>query len=207
LHEYARLLPEQFADSGVPGDELLTEMHDGVVRLSELAESLVRFSGGNRLHRRFCFLQDVVEQALAAVEPEVHRRGVVLECRCVDPLPAAMLDASLLRAAFSGVLRALGRTLGQGGRLAAEVRRQGTDGLQQCVRFESTDSGVPRAPMEPQREAASSESLGLVLAHRIVLAHDGHLQVGMVSGVGEVITVTLPVRLVAERRSGGLREG
>jgi len=198
LQRYARLLPHQFLHGGPPHDTLLTEMHDGVVRLSSLAENLVTFSTENRLRRRLCFLQDIVEQAVAVAQPEIRRYGVRISHLHPEPLPAVTLDAVLLKTAFVNILRSTALTMSEGSELTVVVRSRGDDSLSQQVRFESRSTSFPGVPAPG---LGGSPAVGLVLAHRIVRAHGGNIQMSTRSNGESAVIVSVPVYPTSRRQT------
>ncbi|HWU01392.1 MAG TPA: ATP-binding protein [Novosphingobium sp.] len=175
-------------------------------RLDAMAGSLLtlsRLENASAPPERFVHLRALIEEILADVRFESEAKNVAIDMVCGGQLsPNAHADVAgdgeLLRRAFENVLRNALRFSPQGGaiRLTLDERADHV-----TVTIEDEGPGVPEAEIasmfEPFHRGAGETGgfgLGLAIAHRAVVVHEGTISVDNRPQGGLVVRITLPVR-------------
>jgi CheY-like chemotaxis protein len=195
--EPRRDLPAEVADA-------LRVIRRNALRQRQLLDDLVDMSrvvsGALRIEPRPMRIQDAIDEACQAVEPELARKGVRLECGPASPALVSG-DARRVQQVLRNLLSNAIRYTPGGGTITVRAERLGPD-VVVTVRDTGTgiDPGFLPHVFEPFRQqpgsAARDETtfgLGLALARIIVVGHGGRVTAhsdGL--GRGSTFTVTLP---------------
>ncbi len=152
----------------------------------------------------------VLREAVDGVKPAVDAKGITLEID-FDPVAGTVrADTSRLQQMFWNVLANAVKFTSAGGRIAASLRRSGTD-----VEVVVTDTGVGIPSeflpfvFEPFRQAAGrldrvhgGLGLGLAITKQLVELHGGTIDVSS-PGPGQGATVTIRLPRVNQSEAGG----
>jgi signal transduction histidine kinase len=192
---YARLIERQSGDG--PAAAHAAAIRREARETGQVVEEFLRFARPVRLARQPADLADLLREVGAeavALYPAVRWEVEVPpeECR-------AEVDSTLLRPALQNLLRNAAEALRgrQGGRV--RLRLEAPDGAAEC-RLEVADNGPgidPRdlphlfTPFFTTKERGSG--LGLPLARKAILAHDGEIEVESAPGAGSIFRVRLPL--------------
>ena len=137
-------------------------------------------------------IEQVVEQA-----PAPHLR---VEVRCFPDLPVIRMDEVLMRQALSNLVQNAIEAMPAGGDLTVSAAVRALQGRRREVDVTVTDTGVgiPKdrlakifLPFFTMK--AKGTGLGLALVHKIVLLHNGRIEVESLEGKGATFHVYLPV--------------
>ncbi len=172
-----------------------TKLIDDLLDVSRIVQQ--RFE----IHSEACDLTALLQQAIAAVQPQIQQNGLQLETDlqpCPDPLP---LDPTRILQAITNLLVNAIKFTPSGGRITLRLVDAPTQ-----VQVQVSDTGEGIAPdqlpyiFERFQQADSSISrrerglgLGLFLVRSIVEAHGGTVVAGSIdTGQGTTFTMTLP---------------
>ena len=175
-----------------------------VRRLDRLVWEFLRYARPHDPELRVLSLHDIVVQATTLLQVEADRAGVRVVLNtppmdlnaCIDPL---QVEQVLLNVILNAI-----QATPPGGRVDIQEGNTGRD-----VWIDVADDGpgissrdLPRifAPFFTTREKGTG--LGLAIAHRIVMAHEGHLEVLRSSAEGTRFRISLPVSGPARTASG-----
>jgi len=137
-------------------------------------------------------VEQVVEQA-----PAPHLR---VDVRCVPALPVIRMDEILMRQALSNLVQNAIEAMPAGGDLTVSAAVRALQGRRREVDVTIADTGVgiPKdrlakifLPFFTMK--ARGTGLGLALVHKIVLLHNGRIEVESREGKGTTVHVFLPV--------------
>lgn len=137
-------------------------------------------------------VEQVVEQA-----PAPHLR---VDVRCVPALPVIRMDEILMRQALSNLVQNAIEAMPTGGDLTVSAAVRALQGRRREVDVTIADTGVgiPKdrlakifLPFFTMK--ARGTGLGLALVHKIVLLHNGRIEVESREGTGTTVHVFLPV--------------
>jgi signal transduction histidine kinase len=149
---------------------------------------------------------DAIRDAIAKAESHVARGSVLVSVDCPEHLPAIQGDPHQLRQIFTNLLMNAFEALNGAGAVriaAAAVNEEGPAGGEPqgpMVQVEVTDNG-PGMPADVLDKIFSpffttkpqGSGLGLAIVRKIVDAHDGRIDVGVLDTGGTRFRVTLPV--------------
>ena len=170
-------------------------------RATAIVDQLKRFAKQDRGERRRSDLARIAQDAIALLQPEARRRGVALDARFENELPATVDEGALHQVFVNLITNALQATP-HGGRVAVEsVAVDGRVGV--CVR--DTGCGIPddllprvfdpffTTRADAADPAQRGSGLGLSVSLGIVEGHGGQMTVESRVGHGSSFCVLLPV--------------
>jgi signal transduction histidine kinase len=196
VHGYGRLIdpsrvPEQYRP-------YVTGIQDETASLGRIVENFLTFARPVPLARAAVPLSDVAASAVEDVRDDAVARGgsILISGR----FATVEGDATLLRQAFSNLLRNALEACGEAGTTPA-IRLDGeVDEAREVARVRVADNGggVPRAIRDRLftpffTTKAAGTGLGLALVQKIVVSHDGRVTVADREGGGAVFEVELPL--------------
>jgi signal transduction histidine kinase len=180
----------------------LEVLRRGCAQSRLLVESLLHHAAaaGRPLRIRLVALQDLVEECVVLLEPEIRARGVSVE---VGELPVVRAELPLIGAVINNLLvNAL--KYGPRGRATVQI---GAERAGAAWRVHVTSEGEPIPPEDRERiflprtrgrgeRRARGCGLGLTICREIVERHGGEIGVTPAEGgTGNCFAFTLPVEL------------
>jgi two-component system nitrogen regulation sensor histidine kinase GlnL len=202
----AGILKRQLADSP-DAQSILGDIIKEAKMANAIVLEVLDFVRPIRLQVENISIADAIRDAVALAEGHVPRGDVRITVECPDNLPAIQGDPHQLRQIFTNLLMNAFEALNGDGavRIAAtaliEEGPAGSDGQGgPMVQVEVTDNG-PGMPAEVLDKIFSpffttkpqGSGLGLAIVRKIVDAHDGRIDVGVLDTGGTRFRVTLPV--------------
>ncbi len=165
-----------------------------IKRINEIIEQFLTLSRPFQLHLRVSSLQGVLKDLMTLFYEEVSSLGIKLQMEIPEDLPLIKMDPEKLTQAFINIMKNGIQAMGNGGILRLESRA-----LKEWVEVIITDSGsgIPSDQMEKifnyyYTTKENGVGLGLPIAHRIIEAHRGQLEIESQVGVGTRVRVRLP---------------
>ena len=139
-------------------------------------------------------LNEVLEESVAFLRPEIRDRDIIVEMDLEPNLPKLQLDRDQMKQAFYNVIKNAFQAMKTGGILHI---RSWQDELYVSVAFNDTGGGITKAQMsklfQPYATTKSSGSgLGLLIVRRIVREHGGEIEIENNEGKGVRVTIHLP---------------
>lgn len=171
-------------------------------RCGEIMRNLLSFARQAPPHRQPSELNALVERTLALVRHELELRGIELQTRLAEELPAVPCDPSQVQQVLLALMVNASDAMPRGGRLRVESRLAGNH-----VEVHVRDNGVgipsetlPHIfePFYTTKEDQHRTGLGLAVARSIVEQHGGAINVESAPGVGTEFVVRLPLDGIAE---------
>jgi signal transduction histidine kinase len=201
----AGILKRQLADSP-DAQSILGDIIKEAKMANAIVLEVLDFVRPIRLQVENISIADAIRDAVALAEGHVPRGDVRITVECPGNLPAIQGDPHQLRQIFTNLLMNAFEALNGDGavRIAAtaliEEGPAGSDGQGPMVQVEVTDNG-PGMPAEVLDKIFSpffttkpqGSGLGLAIVRKIVDAHDGRIDVGVLDTGGTRFRVTLPV--------------
>ena len=202
----AGILKRQLADSP-DAQSILGDIFKEAKMANAIVLEVLDFVRPIRLQVERISICDAIRDAVSMAESHVPRGGVQVEVDCPGDLPTIQGDPHQLRQIFTNLLTNAFEALGGEGRVriaAVPMLEEGASGGEAAqgpmVQVEVTDDGPGMPPdvidkifspfftTKPQ-----GSGLGLAIVRKIVDAHDGRIDVGVVEGGGTRFRVTLPI--------------
>ena len=188
---FSKLLEKQMGPDH-PVRESLSAIHRSITRMERLITEMLAYAKTSEIQpfpvSLDNLLRDLVDQAKAG-SPEIEWHLALQEI-------SVTLDPVLIRQAFSNLIHNAIEAMGGTGRITIRVDRT-PDG---AVRVEIADSGPGIPPEHLSRiflpfftTKEAGTGLGLALAHKMVLAHNGRISVENRREGGASFTVDLPL--------------
>jgi signal transduction histidine kinase len=201
----AGILKRQLADSP-DAQSILGDIIKEAKMANAIVLEVLDFVRPIRLQVENISIADAIRDAVSLAEGHVPRGDVRIVVECPDNLPAIQGDPHQLRQIFTNLLMNAFEALNGDGavRIAATALTEegpaGSEGQGPMVQVEVTDNG-PGMPAEVLDKIFSpffttkpqGSGLGLAIVRKIVDAHDGRIDVGVLDTGGTRFRVTLPV--------------
>jgi signal transduction histidine kinase len=201
-------------ETGVVEDEAartrcLTAISRETRHLSRLIDDLFALSqleaGQLELKPEKLYLEDIVQDCLIGLLPQVEQQGIALTVDLPAILPPVWADRLATRRVLANLLQNALAFTPTGERIAV----QGTmvaDGVR--IKVSDTGPGIPSQDLEPgpdgqarifqrfyrgdEARSGGGAGLGLAIARELVQAQGGHIEAASVVGEGTTIGFTLP---------------
>jgi signal transduction histidine kinase len=164
-------------------------------RVNEIVEQFLSLSRPFHLEQKQSSLDGLLKNLITLFQEEASSQGITLQAQVDSSLPLIKMDEERLTQAFINIMKNGIQAMEQGGVLRVEIHP-----YRDRVRVVISDSGpgIPPDQMEKifnyyYTTKEKGVGLGLPIAHRIIEAHGGQLDVESRVGVGTKVTVTLPV--------------
>ncbi|MFO8071881.1 MAG: ATP-binding protein, partial [Polyangia bacterium] len=199
----ADLLEEELSGSEAPEPAeargLLRAIQEEIERLTDITESYLRFARLPAPSLETTNLNEVVEDAVGFMRPEIEARDLRLEISLGSGLESIPIDAGQIRRALINLLRNSTEALGDSGEIRVDTMREGEE-----TRLSVSDDGpgVPEQNREQIFETfystkSSGTGLGLPMVRQIALAHGGdvHYEKNESAGRGSRFVIVLPTKL------------
>lgn len=181
-----------------------------VLRLDGVVGDLLELARPDRLHLAPTLPRELIDKARRLIQADMDNNGVTFAVDLPEPCPPVSLDADRMTQVLLNLFLNAVQAMPHGGRLSVRGRFVSAsardDGKEAPVRaadefvleVEDSGEGIP-ADKLPEifspyfTTKAKGTGLGLSLAHKIVEAHDGCIEVQSAPGQGTVFTLRLPV--------------
>jgi len=165
-----------------------------IERLEGIVEELLAYARVDRMERRACRIDEVLEQSLFLLKKQARNQGVRVSSEVESALPPVHGDPEKLKQALLNLcLNALQAMPGGGG---LHISARSAEG-EVVVLVRDTGPGVP--PEEAERIfepfytlRPGGTGLGLSIAHTIVSDHGGRLEIEAGTAKGAVFVMHLP---------------
>ncbi|HEY9231500.1 MAG TPA: ATP-binding protein, partial [Blastocatellia bacterium] len=175
----------------------LLELINNVLDLSKIE------AGRMEVYVEAADVRDLIERAVAIVEPLKENRPVQLTVSVEENLPTLKTDRTKLQQALMNLLsNALKFTAA--GEVAVRAERAASDRMR--IRVSDTGSGISESDLpkifeefrqvgRAAHSAHSGTGLGLAITSRLVELLGGEIEVSSRVGEGSVFTITLPIEI------------
>jgi PAS domain S-box-containing protein len=177
-------------------DEHLTTAQNEIKRLDSLLKEFLHAIRPATPIRKLGSLNQVVEDTLALLAPEMEERNVTVHLNLDEKLPALLLDSDQMKQALFNLLKNAYQALpGSGGEIHIE---SASNEFEIVVSVQDNGSGISSELMgslfEPFRSGRKSGTgLGLLIVRRIVREHNGEIKVESEEGKGTSVHIYLPL--------------
>jgi len=198
LHINLQLLEEDLKASGEQHAKRhlsrLAVLRREVRRLEEVLEDFLRYARGHQLQLRPANVNDVLDEIMDFVTPEVSQSDIRITRGLTSDLRRCLIDADRLKQAFLNIVINAKQAMPNGGELIVRSRNV-PDGIE--IEFIDTGTGISDEDLPHIWDVYYSSKrtgtgLGLPTARRIVEEHKGTIRVHTEVGKGSCFTVFLP---------------
>ncbi len=173
--------------------ELLDVLEGETQRINGIVQQFLQFARPPALVRRLVPLEPMVRAAADALRPLAAARGVALDLDAAGSHDA-MVDPDQLRQAIDNLVGNAIDATPEGGRVTLTVR---SGSREHVVEVRDSGHGIPAEHLAKIFDLyfttkAQGTGVGLAVAHQIVTAHGGTIEVESEAGAGTRMTVRLP---------------
>ncbi len=165
-------------------------------RVNGIIEQFLTLSRPFQLDPKPSSLQELVKNIVTLFQGEAASRGITLHTEIAPEPPLIDMDGERLTQAIINIMKNGIQAMDEGGILRIETRS-----LKNRVEVVISDSGagIPADQMEKifnyyYTTKKDGVGLGLPIAHRIIEAHGGQLNVESQVETGTKVTITLPIQ-------------
>lgn len=180
----------------------LQTIREQIDRIARIIQALLSSARPRELERTPLELAPLIENTLAFVAEKLRRRGIVAQMD-LQPVANVSADAEKLQQLFLNLFLNAVEAMPTGGELRVGLAPLGRDAVE--IRIEDTGVGIePQAlarvfePFYSTKPAGQGSGLGLVVAHTIVLEHEGSIDATSTLGVGTKFRIVLPTGAPAD---------
>lgn len=168
-----------------------------VQRLEEILNDFLRFARGQKLELEDRDINEVVDEVVDFVTPEIKQKNIVILKSYDAHLPSCRIDSNLIKQAILNVIINAEQAMENGGELMIRTSRN-----KKYIQIDITDTGVgiPKDIIDKIFQVYFSTKktgtgLGLPTTKRIVEEHKGIISVQSEEGKGTNFSIKLPINL------------
>lgn len=207
---HLQLLERELADlSGEKRDEVAGLIDISKREVARLDMIIQKFLGAVRPvepNLESMRLDDILDETLEFLKPEIDDRKVLVEVERDNNLPAVRVDADQIKQVFFNIIRNAVEAMEGGGIL--KIHLASTD-LFATVSFRDSGGGISADDFGKIFDAYKTtkkhgSGLGLMIVQRIIRDHGGEIEIDSAPGRGTTFTIYLPRE---ERRMRLLKSG
>jgi two-component system NtrC family sensor kinase len=179
-------------------EEDLAIIIDQVDRCKKITEGLLSFARQGDLDLIDTRINDVIENTIHLIEPQVKHAGLSLFKDLQPDLPVTRTSQVQLQQVFLNILMNAVEAAGRGGMIRVTTR---SDNGIVYISFQDTGPGICKdhmqmifTPFFTTKPAGKGTGLGLAICYRIMEKLKGTIEVESQLGAGATFTVCVPVR-------------
>ena len=188
-----------------PDASTIRSLDEEALSLSRLVDDLQELSladaGELKLICRKEDISKLIDEAVAALQPQAAVKGLMLAVNLPEKLPLVNIDSHRIKQVLRNLLENAVAHTSQGGSVTVEAWQQGS---QIKVSVVDTGEGIPAKDLpniferfyrvdKSRARATGGSGLGLTIAKRLVEAHGGRIEVQSKLRKGSRFIFTLPV--------------
>jgi two-component system, NtrC family, sensor histidine kinase AtoS len=192
---FSRLL-EKRLEADDEGLEMISEITDELYAMEHLITELLSYSKKREINATPVALPVLIEKVIKPFLENKSYAQIDLRTTVDNQLPMVELDPTLMRQAFSNLIQNGLEVVKEGGLVHLSVLRRSNKKVQ--IEVKDNGSGISKEvigrvllPFFTTKE--NGTGLGLALAHKIVLSHNGHMEIESLEGSGTTVTIVLPI--------------
>lgn len=182
--------------------ELLSIVNDEIGHLKEITEQFLTLNRPKHLNLEPTRLDELIDRVLAEFALSMRKPKIHIVKNYDDGLPAINLDPPLIRQTIFNIVQNSIQAMSKGGSIYITTRVDEKEtGQHGILEVRDTGIGIPEDIQERIFDAYFTTKvneggigLGLALAHQIVTAHGGEVEMRSKVGMGTVFTITFPAQ-------------
>lgn len=183
-------------EEGDPAQRYLEQARKGLMRMVKIVRELLEFSRSTITSFEQTSVNNMVEEALRAMESQTVAHGVRVATNLAPDLPH--VRSGDLYQVFCNLIKNAVDAMPEGGTLTVTSGREGDELL---IRFADTGPGVPVdirdkvfEPFFTTKKSGEGTGLGLAISQDIVEKYGGRISLACGPVGGTTFTITVPIR-------------
>ena len=206
IKTFAQLLPQRYKDKEFR-EEFFKVVNHEIERLNDIITQLTKFADSPPVQLRSTPVHRVIEEALNSEREELAAKSArIVRNFAQEPL-VAHVDSALLSEAFANIIDSAAEAIPPKGTITISTAlTQSLHGKNGAVEISFQDNGEGMGTDEVGdmfTPFAASKTrgigLGLAIAKRIVMDHQGSIGVESAPGKGSVVKVVIPIEAGGEK--------
>ena len=181
---------------------LLDIVNFEIRQLQRISEQFVTLNRPKTLELEPTNLNALIDQVVAEFTLMTENAKVRIITNYTTDLPQIQLDPGLIRQTLFNLIQNSIQAMPKGGRIYITTQSARTfDGNEIEIEIRDTGVGIPREIQErvfdayfTTKESEGGMGLGLALAHQIITAHQGRIELKSQVGMGTAFQIYLPVK-------------
>jgi signal transduction histidine kinase len=176
--------------------EYLARCREGLMRMVQIVGELLGFSRGSRIALENVNIEQIIEDAIRAIDAKTEPCRIELQRDYAPDLPA--IRSGNLFQVFCNIIKNAYDAMPDGGRLQITTRPAADDTV--VIEFRDTGSGFPpensEAIFEPfftTKDKTKGTGLGLAICKDIIERYKGRITAENAPGGGSIFSVYLPL--------------
>ncbi len=192
LERELQSLPQE---TGASCRELVGVARKEVERLNLIITQFLRAIRPSMPRLETCLIEDILQETLTFMRPEIENRDILVEVKCPEPVPKVSVDHNQMKQVFFNVIKNALQAMTQGGLLTITLF---SNDRYLGISFKDTGKGISADDLsrlfEPFRsDKLQGTGLGLIIVQRIMQEHGGKIEVHSQPGAGMTFTLFLPL--------------
>ena len=183
--------------------ELLGIVNDEIGQLKDITEQFLTLNRPKHLNLESTQLDDLIDRVLAEFALSIKEPKIHVVKNYDAKLPDINLDQALIRQTFYNFVQNSIQAMSKGGSIYITTRLdEKSTGQRVIVEIRDTGIGIPEEIHErifdayfTTKENEGGIGLGLALAHQIITAHHGEVEMKSKVGMGTAFTIAFPVQI------------
>ncbi|MCG2661606.1 MAG: ATP-binding protein [Kiritimatiellae bacterium] len=197
LHIHLQLLERELQHlpkaTGEACQDLVGVARKEVERLNLIITQFLRAIRPTLPRLEVCRIEEVLQETLTFMRPEIENRDIMVEVKCPDPVPKVSVDRNQIKQVFFNVIKNALQAMTQGGLLTITLF---SNDRYLGLSFKDTGKGISSNDLsrlfEPFRsDELQGTGLGLIIVQRIMQEHGGKIEVHSQPGAGMTFTLFL----------------
>ena len=189
--------------------DLLDIVNFEIERLQRISEQFVTLNRPKTLDLESTDLNGLIDQVIAEFKLMTENARVTVVTNYATDLPQLQLDPDLIQQTMFNLIQNSIQAMPKGGRIYISTQRIQTL-AGQGIEIEVRDTGIGISPDIQERifdayfttrESEGGMGLGLALAHQIITAHRGRIELKSQVGMGTAFQIYLPIKSPINRPS------
>ncbi|MCL6600994.1 MAG: PAS domain S-box protein, partial [Alicyclobacillus macrosporangiidus] len=192
LKGFTKLL---MGSSSGPEGRYLSIMQTELDRIETIVNELLILAKPQAVLFRPQSIENVLQEVITLLNAEAVMKNVVIESDLGSHGTIVNCDKNQLKQVFVNIIKNAIDAMPKGGRLSisATVEHETV-----CVQFRDEGEGIPEDVLAKLGEPffttkEKGTGLGLLMSHKIILAHQGTIDISSVVGKGTTVSVVLPL--------------
>jgi len=199
LHIHLQLLTRELQhlpkETGAACQDLVNVARKEVERLNLIITQFLRAIRPTSPRLEVCRIEEVLQETLTFMRPEIENRDILVEVKCPDPMPKVSVDRNQIKQVFFNVIKNALQAMTKGGLLTITLF---SNDRYLGLSFKDTGKGISSNDLnrlfEPFRsDKPQGTGLGLIIVQRIMQEHGGKIEVHSQPGAGMTFTLFLPL--------------
>jgi PAS domain S-box-containing protein len=195
----AKLIVKQLEPHDQAQENVRTILHV-ISDMDHLITQFLNFSKKTELYLKTVVVEPWLKRVVEQVLGSASQWRECVEVSCSPHIPPIAMDEVLMRQALGNLIQNAVEAMPKGGRLSIIASAESVHGNRRELELRVTDTGIGIARDRLSKiflpfytTKTKGTGLGLALVHKIVLLHNGRVEVESQEGAGTTFRVSLPI--------------